>query len=69
MSCKKPEQKTGVDYIVRATGANHQVRIFAASTRELVEYARQIHNTSPVATAALGRLFNRRRHDGMHAER
>ena len=46
MSCKKPEQKTGVDYIVRATGANHQVRIFAASTRELVEYARQIHNTS-----------------------
>ena len=57
MSCKKPEQKTGVDYIVRATGANHQVRIFAASTRELVEYARQIHNTSPVATAALGRLL------------
>ncbi|NCB99680.1 MAG: Hsp33 family molecular chaperone HslO [Clostridia bacterium] len=57
MTCTKPEQKTGVDYIIRATGANHQVRIFAASTREMVEYARQIHNTSPVATAALGRLL------------
>ena len=45
------------DYIVRATAANHQVRIFAATTRELVETARQAHNTSPVATAALGRLL------------
>lgn len=45
------------DYIVRATAAGHQVRIFAASTKELVETARQAHNTSPVATAALGRLL------------
>lgn len=45
------------DYIVRATAANHQVRAFAATTRELVETARQKHNTSPVATAALGRLL------------
>lgn len=45
------------DYIVRATAARHQVRIFAATTRELVETARQAHNTSPVATAALGRLM------------
>ena len=45
------------DYRVRATAANHQVRIFAATTRELVETARQAHNTSPVATAALGRLL------------
>ena len=36
------------DYIVRATAANAQIRAFAASTR---------HNTSPVATAALGRLL------------
>lgn len=57
MSCCRPEQKKGVDYIIRATGANHQVRIFAASTRETVEYARAIHGTSPVATAALGRLL------------
>ena len=57
MSCNRPEQKKGEDYIIRATGANHQVRIFAATTRETVEYARQIHHTSPVATAALGRLL------------
>lgn len=45
------------DYIVRATAANHQLRIFAATTRSLVEEAREIHHTSPVATAALGRLL------------
>lgn len=45
------------DYIVRATAANNQVRAFAATTRNLVEEARQRHNTSPVATAALGRLL------------
>lgn len=39
------------DYIVHASGAGNQVRIFAASTRDLVEKAREIHNTSPVATA------------------
>lgn len=45
------------DYIVRATAANDQIRAFAATTRDLTEYARSIHNTSPVATAALGRLL------------
>lgn len=45
------------DYIVRATAANTQIRAFAASTTDLVEEARQHHNTSPVATAALGRLL------------
>ena len=45
------------DYIVRATAANSQIRAFAATTRELVEYARAAHKTSPVATAALGRLL------------
>lgn len=45
------------DYIVRATAANNQVRAFAATTRDVVETARQAHNTSPVATAALGRLL------------
>jgi molecular chaperone Hsp33 len=45
------------DYIVRATAANNQIRAFAATTRELVEHARAAHNTSPVATAALGRLL------------
>ena len=45
------------DYIVRATAANTQIRAFAASTTELVEEARKRHQTSPVATAALGRLL------------
>ena len=45
------------DYIVRATAADNQIRAFAATTRELVEKARLAHNTSPVATAALGRLL------------
>ena len=45
------------DYIIRAIAADDQVRVFAATTRELVETARQHHNTSPVATAALGRLL------------
>lgn len=46
------------DYIVRATAADAQIRAFACTTRELVERARQIHNTSPVVTAALGRLLS-----------
>ena len=45
------------DYIVRATAAGNQIRAFAATTRDLVETARAAHNTSPVATAALGRLL------------
>lgn len=45
------------DYIVRATAADSQIRAFAATTRETVEAARAAHNTSPVATAALGRLL------------
>lgn len=45
------------DYIIRATAANHQIRAFASTTRELVEEARKIHGTSPVGTAALGRLL------------
>ena len=45
------------DYIVRATAADGQVRAFATTTRNLVEEARKIHGTSPIATAALGRLL------------
>jgi molecular chaperone Hsp33 len=45
------------DYIVRATAANSQIRAFAASTTQIVETARTHHQTSPVATAALGRLL------------
>ncbi|MBR4754571.1 MAG: Hsp33 family molecular chaperone HslO [Lachnospiraceae bacterium] len=45
------------DYIVRGTAADSSIRFFAATTRDTVEYARSAHNTSPVATAALGRLL------------
>ena len=45
------------DYIVRATAAGGQMRAFAATTKNLVESARVHHNTSPVATAALGRTL------------
>ncbi len=46
------------DYIVRAMAADSQIRAFAVTSRELVEQARKIHNTSPVATAALGRTLS-----------
>ncbi len=46
------------DYIVRATAAQGQIRAFAITSRGIVEYARKRHNTSPVATAALGRLLS-----------
>ena len=45
------------DYMVRATAADDAIRAFAVTTRELTEKARAMHNTSPVATAALGRLM------------
>ena len=45
------------DYIIRATAANDQIRAFAAVTTQMVETAREHHNTIPVATAALGRLL------------
>lgn len=45
------------DYIIRGTAENDEVRFFAAYTKEVVETARKDHNTSPVATAALGRLL------------
>ncbi len=47
-----------MDYIVRATAANAQIRAFACTTKEMVETARLAHNTSPVMTAALGRLLS-----------
>lgn len=52
------ERKLMSDYIVRATAANASIRAFAITSRELVETARQDHNTSPIMTAALGRLLS-----------
>lgn len=45
------------DYIVRATAKDAQIRAFACTTKNIVETARQAHDTSPVVTAALGRLL------------
>ena len=45
------------DYLVRATAANAGIRAFAVTTKELTEQARRAHDTSPVVTAALGRLL------------
>lgn len=51
------QQEKKQDYIIRATAANGSIRAFAATTGNLVQYARQIHHTSPVASAALGRML------------
>jgi len=45
------------DYRIRGTAADGQIRFLAATTRDVVETARKNHNTSPVMTAALGRLL------------
>lgn len=45
------------DYMVRATAGNAQIRAFAATTKDLADYARKVHGLSPIATAALGRLM------------
>ena len=46
------------DYIVRATAANDSIRAFAITSKDLVEEARTRHNTSPIVTAALGRMLS-----------
>ena len=46
------------DYIVRATAAGDAVRAFAITSHDMVEEARQRHGTSPVVTAALGRMLS-----------
>ena len=51
------ESENNMDYIVRGTAANGQIRAFAALSKEMVEMARISHDTSPTATAALGRLL------------
>lgn len=45
------------DYLVKAYAFNGTVRIYSAHTTNLVEEARQIHDTWPAATAAFGRVL------------
>lgn len=46
------------DYIIRATAANSAIRAFAITSKGIAEEARVRHKTSPVVTAALGRLLS-----------
>ena len=46
------------DYMIRAVAADAQIRAFAITSRDLTETARKAHNTSPIATAALGRAMS-----------
>ena len=45
------------DYVIRATAGDGQIRAFVATTRNLVEEARSLHQTTKVAMAALGRTL------------
>lgn len=54
---QKRERKTMSDYILRAILENNEARIYVATTKNLVNEARKIHNLSPVAQVAAGRLF------------
>lgn len=43
--------------MIRGTAADGEIRFFAAYTKDTAEFARNAHNLSPVAAAALGRLL------------
>ena len=45
------------DYVIRATAGDGQIRAFVATTKYLVDEARELHQTTKVATAALGRTL------------
>lgn len=45
------------NYVIRAVAANKNLRVFLGNTTKMVEEARQMHDTMPVATAALGRML------------
>ena len=46
-----------MDYIVRMIAKDAPIKAMAIQGREMVQRAREIHHTSPVATAALGRTL------------
>ncbi len=45
------------DYVIRAIDKDKTIRMFVATTTNMVEKVRKIHNTSAVCTAALGRTL------------
>lgn len=46
-----------MDKLVRGITSNGKIRVFGAITTGVVQKAREIHNTTPVATAAFGRTL------------
>ncbi|NEU06330.1 Hsp33 family molecular chaperone HslO [Clostridium senegalense] len=46
-----------MDKIIRATAKDGEVRIIAAITTDMVQKATKIHNCTPTASAALGRML------------
>lgn len=51
------DKENNEDYLIRAN-ANEQILAWAISSRNLVDHAREIHNLSPICTAALGRSMS-----------
>lgn len=45
------------DILLRGTSDDGSIRFFCVTTTQIVEEARKIHDTYPVATAALGRML------------
>ena len=45
------------DYLISATGANGQIRVYAARTTALVQQARTVHGLYPTSADALGRVL------------
>lgn len=46
------------DYLVRGTVKNRPIRVFACTTTNLLEKARQMHDLWPTSSAALGRMMS-----------
>ena len=55
--------------IIKATAKDGMVRIIAEQTRELVNEGITLHNCSPVAAAALGRMLASQSSNGVNLER
>lgn len=50
--------KSKGDYLIKATAAEGMIRAFACTTKDMVSKACEIHKTSPVVSAAMGRLMS-----------
>lgn len=46
-----------MSHVLRGTAADGAIRFFFADTKDIVETARRAHNTTPTASAALGRTL------------